>query len=87
MLLQRIIYGTILIVIGVTTLKFNYQIVGITGRQDWIEDRLGSGSTYFIFKLFSIILITIALAYITGYAAPIARWLFSPLARVFNTQP
>lgn len=87
MLFQRIIIGLVLIAVGVATLKFNYSIVGITGRQDWIEDKLGAGSTYFVFKLLSILLISGALAYITGFADPLARWLFSPLGRLFNSQP
>ena len=84
MLIQRIIWGTLLIVLGVVTLKYNYQIVNFTGRQDWIERYLGSGTTYFAFKLISIIVVLSGILYLTGFGEPVLRYLLSPLSNLLN---
>ncbi|HSX48168.1 MAG TPA: hypothetical protein VLF41_01535 [Candidatus Nanoarchaeia archaeon] len=84
MLIQRIIYGTLIIAIGVITLKYNYQLVNTTGRQDWIENILGGGSTYFAFKLFSIILVLGGLLYMTGLGSGVAQQILSPLGKALN---
>lgn len=77
--LNHILWGIVAIVIGVTAIKFNYQLVGFTGRQDWIESKLGSGSTYFAFKLLAILFIAFGILYATGLWEPVGRVLFSPL--------
>jgi uncharacterized membrane protein SpoIIM required for sporulation len=79
----NIITGLIIIALGVASLRFNYQLVGMTGRQDWIENFLGGGSTYFVYKLFSIVLILAGLLYGTGLATPFFSWLLSPLRNIF----
>ena len=71
--------GIIVVAIGVVSLKYNFQVVGITGRQDWIERRLGGGSTYFAFKLFSVLAIFAGLIFMTGLSTPFFTWLLSPL--------
>lgn len=77
--LSHILWGIIAIFAGVIAIKFNYQLVGFTGRQDWIENKLGSGSTYFVFKLLSILVIAFGILYATGLWEPVGRVLFSPL--------
>lgn len=57
MVIMNFIYGMLITALGVVMLKYNYQLVGITGRQDWIEKYLGSGSTYLAFKLVSVVLV------------------------------
>jgi hypothetical protein len=73
------IVGLIVAALGVLFVKYNYQIVGMTGRQDWIENTLGAGSTYFVFKIMGVIVIFGALLYGTGLLEPVMGWLFSPL--------
>jgi len=81
--LNHILWGTASVVLGVISLKFNYQLVGFTGRQDWIEDKLGSGSTYFVFKLLSLLVIAFGILYATGLWESVGRVLFSPLTGLF----
>jgi hypothetical protein len=81
--IANIITGLIVVALGVVSLRFNYQLVGITGNQDWIENFLGGGSTYFVYKLFSVILIIAGLLYGTGLAQPFFSWLLSPLSGLF----
>ena len=80
----NLITGIIMIALGVVSLKFNYQLVGFTGRQQWIESKIGPGMTYFAFKVFSIVLIIIGMLYATGLATPFFTWVFSPLTSVFG---
>jgi hypothetical protein len=79
LIVNHILWGIVAIVTGVTSIKFNYQLVGFTGRQDWIESKLGSGSTYFVFKMLSILIIAFGILYATGLWDPIGRILFAPL--------
>jgi len=77
--LSHILWGIVAIVTGVVAIKFNYQLVGFTGRQDWIESKLGSGSTYFAFKMLAVLMIVFGILYSFGLLEPVARVLFSPL--------
>jgi len=78
------IIGILMIGAGVLTLKYNYQVVGFTGRPEWLEDKLGQGSTYFAYKIFSVLLIIIGMLYATGLSGAFFGWLFSPLKNVFG---
>lgn len=73
------LYGLIAVVLGVITLKYNYQLVGITGHPRWIEGRLGGGTTYLVYKLFSILLIIFGLLLALGLADDFFYWLLSPI--------
>jgi uncharacterized membrane protein YphA (DoxX/SURF4 family) len=81
--LSHIIYGLIAIVVGSVMLRYNYQLVNLTGRQDWVEDKLGSGSTYFVYKLVAVAIIIGGLLYVTGLGDPFFNWLLSPLRALF----
>lgn len=59
--------------------KYSYQVVGFTGRQDWIESKVGQGSTYFVYKIFGIIAIFGGFLYAINLYAPFLTWFFSPL--------
>jgi hypothetical protein len=80
----HLIYGIILIGLGVVGLKYNYQIVNFTGRQDWIESKLGGGSTFLAYKVFALLVVVAGLLLATGLADPILRSLTSPLQGVFG---
>ena len=82
--LSHILWGIVAIATGVTAIKFNYQLVGFTGRQDWIESKLGSGSTYFAFKMLAILVIAFGILYATGLWEPVGRVLFSPLTNALS---
>ncbi len=83
MLITRIIFGLIAIALGVVTLKYNFQIVNSTSRLEFIESKLGYGSTYLVYKLLSLALIIGGILYITGWGVPFAQWLLSPLTKYF----
>jgi len=83
---MQIIYGMLAIIAGILMLKFNYQLVGFTGRQQWIERKLGSGSTYLAYKIFAIIIVLVGILVVTGLGSPFENWLLSPLKRVFQPQ-
>ncbi len=72
-------YGIAAIGIGIITLKYNYQIVGLTGHPQWIVAKLGQGSTYLVYKLLSILLIVFGLLLALGLADDFFLWLFSPI--------
>lgn len=72
--------GLLAVGIGVITLKFNYQLVGITGHAGWIESRLGAGTTYFAYKMFSILLIIGGILYAFGLFDDLLYWALSPIA-------
>jgi hypothetical protein len=81
---QNLFIGLLLVGIGTLTLVYNYQIVGYTGRQDWIEYRLGGGTTYLVFKLFSILVVAFGVLLATGLGGSAASWLLSPLTHLLS---
>ena len=80
----HLIYGVIMIGLGVIGLKYNYQLVNMTGRQDWIESKLGGGSTYLAYKLFALLLVVFGLLLATGLADPVLTTLLGPLRGAFS---
>ena len=81
---MQILYGILAIAVGTLMLKFNFQLVNFTGRQDWIENKLGSGSTYLAYKIFAILIVFLGILVITGLGGPFGNKLFSPLKNLFN---
>lgn len=82
--LHHIFYGLLFIVIGVVSLKYNYQLVGFTGHPEWIESKLGSGSTYAVYKMLSVLIILGAIIYMIGAGDAVMNWLLSPIAGFFH---
>ena len=80
---SHILLGILAVTTGVIAIKFNYQLVGLTGRQEWIESKLGSGSTYLAFQVIAVSLILFGILYATGLSTPFGHWLFAPLRGVF----
>ena len=71
--------GIVIVILGTAMIKYSYQVVNFTGRQDWIESKLGSGSTYFVYKMFGLIAVFIGFIYAVGLYDPFMTWLFGPL--------
>ena len=76
--------GLILVGIGTLTLVFNFQIVNTFGRQDWIERRLGGGTTFLFFKVISVLVVFVGLLFATGLGGSFFTWLLSPIAHILN---
>ena len=79
----QVLGGLMAVGVGILLLKFNFQVVGFTGRQDWIESKLGSGSTYFAYKIFALMVIFGGSLYATGLGTPFFTWFLSPLTSLF----
>ena len=84
MAIQNFFAGLLAVVIGVVSLKYNYQLVGFTGRQDWIESKLGSGSTYLAYKMLSVLLVVGGLIFAVGLGSKVEGWLLAPLANLLD---
>lgn len=78
-----ILWGITAVVLGVLGLRFTFQIVGFTGSQDWIESKLGSGSTYGAYKFFAILLVLGGILEATGLMPGVMHALVSPLRQFF----
>jgi hypothetical protein len=79
-----LLIGLGMIIVGVLGVKFTFQIVNTTGNQDWIERFTGSGSTYGIYKIFSVFLILLGLLVATGFGNNVMEFLFSPFKSLFT---
>jgi hypothetical protein len=79
-----VIYGLLAAIVGTLFLVYTFQIVGFTGRQDWIEKYLGSGTTYLAYKLCGLILVAGGILAATGLLHGAIAFVFSPLQHLFN---
>jgi hypothetical protein len=77
--------GIMLTIVGTVLLKFNYAFVGYTGRQDWIERYMGSGSTYLAYQIFAIVLTICGLLTATGLGGSVMGWILSPFQSIFHS--
>jgi hypothetical protein len=82
--ITQLIIGVIMVGLGVLAVKYTFQLVNMTGRQEWIENITGSGSTYGVFKLFGVALILIGLLVATGFGNEVLNFIFAPLRRIFT---
>jgi len=83
-MITNIFLGLLAVVVGVVSLKYNYQLVGMTGSVGFFEKVLGAGGTYFGFKLLSLIVIFFGFLYMTGLQGPVLNALLSPLIHMFH---
>ena len=80
----HIIIGLIMAGLGVAMVKYTFQLVNITGNQQWIEKYAGGGSTYGVFKLFGVLLAIAGIMFATGFGNNLMDFLFSPLKSIFR---
>jgi hypothetical protein len=83
MILQQIFFGIIAVALGIVSLKYNFQLVNMTGNIGAVERFLGAGSTYFFFKMLSVVLVIGGLLYMTGLGVPVLTFILAPLAALF----
>ena len=84
MLIQHIIYGVLLIIVGTLMIKYTFGLVGWVGHPDWIERYLGSGSIYLVIKLLGVLVVLSGILYAAGLWDSVIGWALSPLARLLN---
>jgi hypothetical protein len=84
MLFERILIGLLLIGAGIVMLKYTFQIVGFTGKPDWIEYRLGSGPTYTVYKILGILLAIWGAMYMTGTSRYVTDAIGEALRGIFR---
>lgn len=85
MFIQKLLYGSLAIGAGIILLKYNFQVVNnFTGRLDFVEAKLGAGSTYLVYKLLALLLVLGGILYIAGYFDNVVGWLLSPLTGLFQ---
>lgn len=59
----RILIFILSIVIGVVFIKYSYQMVRIVGHIRWAEEKLGTASSYTVWKLIGMIIIALGAMY------------------------
>lgn len=69
--------------LGVVGVKWTYPIMNATGRQFWLEKYTGSGSTYGVYKIGSVLLIMFGILVATGFGDAVMNFLLSPLYHIF----
>lgn len=81
---SHVITGLVLVVIGVLFVRFSFQIGNFTGSQDWIESKLGPGTTYGVYKILGVVAAVGGILYATGLSDPVLGWLLTPLINMFR---
>ena len=75
------IIGLIIVVAGAVSVKYNQQIADSFGSSA-IANKLGPGSKYDVFKLYSIVAILVGLIIMFGLYKPIIELLVSPFSHL-----
>ena len=86
MLLNRIIFGSLAIILGILALKYNFRLTNNLGRMDFLDNIVGTGRTYIVYKLLAVLLVFGGILYLTGFGPAIMEWLLSPLRSLFPIQ-
>ncbi len=79
----QILLGLIIIVAGVLTLMKNYQVANSLPLQ-WLEQKLGPGSSYSIWKILSILMVFVGFTVMFGFSDNVLEFLLSPLTNMIN---
>lgn len=82
-ILGQIIIGLLMVVGGVLLLKNNYAITNNL-RISFAEEKLGSGSSYLVWKLLSILLILVGFTVMFGFYDEILAFILSPLTNILS---
>ena len=83
LMISQILLGLAAIILGIVGMKYNFQLVNITGNVGFAERYLGAGGTYALYKIVSLLLIVFGLLFMTGLGEPVMAWLLSPLTALF----
>lgn len=64
---------------GFALLRYTRQTKQLTGSWGWAEQYLGPGGTYTAIKIFGLLSIILAFAYLTGHLQQILFWVLGPM--------
>jgi hypothetical protein len=78
------ILGLIIVGLGIVSIVYNYQLVNTFGRNNWFERHIGPGTTYPVFKLFSMLAILFGFMMMISLHDNMLEFLFSPLTNLLN---
>ncbi len=79
----QILLGLVLVAVGVITIVKNYQVAN-TFPLHWLEQKIGPGSSYTIWKILSVLLVFAGLTTMFGFADEVLTWFLSPLTNLIN---
>jgi hypothetical protein len=79
----QIILGLLIITAGVMTLIKNYQVANTIPLR-WFEQKMGSGSSYTLWKVFSVVMVFAGLTIMFGFGDNLMGWLLSPVTNMVN---
>lgn len=83
MLFQQLLIGLAFLAVGGVSLKYNYQLVGLV-RLQWLESKLGGGTSYIAYKVISVTLILLGIIVISGFGPAFANWIINPVRSLFS---
>lgn len=82
-IIGQILLGLIIIAAGVMTLIKNYQVANTIPLR-WFEQKMGSGSSYTLWKVISVVLVFAGLTVMFGFGDNLMAWLLSPITNMVN---
>lgn len=84
MTFSSFLLGLFVIAAGVGLLRFNFKVTNSFSRYNWFEQHLGSGSTYMVFQLVSVLTVIMGILIMFGLGDDVVAWIFSPIRGIFN---
>ncbi|HVQ43494.1 MAG TPA: hypothetical protein VMT30_00825 [Candidatus Saccharimonadia bacterium] len=82
--LSGLLIGLSMVALGILGIKFTFWIHNVTGPLDFLERYTGSGSTYGIYKILSVLLVMIGIIWATGFGHNVMDFIFSPFVNLFR---
>lgn len=82
--ITNFIVGILIVAAGAVSVLYNYKIVNSFGRNNWFEQHIGSGSTYMVFKFFSILVILFGFTMMISLHDNLISFLLSPLTNALD---
>ena len=84
MIITNILFGLILVGVGVVMVKYNFRLTNLFSRYNWFERHLGSGSTYFVMQALAFFVIIYGTMLMLGLSDNFLSWVTSPLRNLFQ---
>lgn len=82
-IIGQVLLGVAIVVAGVLILIKNYQVANSIPLA-FFEQKMGPGSSYLIWKVFSVLLVLAGLTTMFGFHDEILSWALSPLTNILS---